>query len=68
MNVEIGRQNIIINSALEITRPHSFISGNTYSNSEPDIFIGLDSHRPSFSVWWEDPPQQYIVFSMGLIV
>ncbi len=30
MNVEIGRQNIIIyNYVLEITRPRSFISGNT---------------------------------------
>jgi hypothetical protein len=40
MNVEIGRQKI-----LDITRLHSFISGNTYTVNQNQTFI-LDSHWP----------------------
>jgi hypothetical protein len=42
MKVEIGRENISI-PVLETMGPHSFISGITYSKSEPDIH--LDSHK-----------------------
>jgi hypothetical protein len=40
MNVEIGKTEHY-NSVLEITRPCSFTSGNTYCKLESDIYVGF---------------------------
>ncbi len=65
MIVGIGRQNIII-LFLEITRLHSFISGNTYSVNGNQTFI-LDSHRPFICSVRHKSLKLFITFINGLL-